>query len=353
MVFLGFFKKHKENAKSIAQAEPTETKKYYDLFSAEIKKANEFFENGTVGGKKITLDEQNSIIFKCRTYHEKYLDTLYDFTTVDGINKIPTDKNDVPALVSGGTPCYKLDYVLRLKATNYKKNNIELAIACLKKANEISFKANYTCEKDYMRVVEYLKDAGLFNEAREEETKIKTIYLAEAKTYTKTAFSDSYDKDETTERTDLVESSADTFVCAECAKYTKRIFSKYGKNPKYPLLPKYFKENSPQHKHCVITFHPYYEGTPTSWDCPYDVVEYSNRPFTDERTEEEKQLFVNEVIKRERAEKVKAEYDWLREFVPELAPKSLSSYSRMKNLKSEKYIEILTVVKEKRKELIE
>lgn len=330
--------------KGCEKTNSTEKNDYYKLFVQEITKANEFFEKGSVNGRKITLNEQNEIICKCRTYHEKYLDTIYDFTTVDGINQIPTDKNAVPFPVLGGTPCYNLDYVLRLKATNYKENNIELAIACLKKANEISFNANYSYEKDYMRVVEYLKLAGKFEEARQEETKIKTIYLSSDNIVSTISLDAS---------SDLLESSADTFVCEECAKYTKRRFSEFGKNPDYPVLPKYFKENLPEHKHCTITFFPVIEDAPPSWDCPCDIIEYSNRPFVDERTEGEKQIFENEIARRERAEKIRMEYDWLREFLPNLVPKSLSGYSRIKNAKNEKYIAIATAAKEKGKELIE
>ena len=349
MGLFDFFKRNKNENVNIKTVQPNSPQnEYYDLFLREYAKTNEYFEHGTVEGRTITTEEINDIVFKARTYHEKYLDTLYDFTSIEGISKIPNDKADVPLVVSGGTPCYRLDYVLRLKATNYKKNNINLAIACLKKANEISFNTNYTCEKDYMRVVEYLKAVGRFDEARQEETKIKTVYLPTQFTETMPSanIEESYDSD-------IVESSADTFVCAECAKYIKRRFSKYGKNPKYPILPKYFKEDSPEHKHCFITFYPVIEGTSTAWDCPGDVVEYSNRPFNDERTEEQKRFFENEVAKRERAEIVRAEYDWLCEFLPDLAPKSLSGYSRMKNIKSVKYVEIFSAAQEKGKTLID
>lgn len=330
----------------------TDKNDYYNLFVCEVTKANEFFEKGTVNGRKISLEEQNKIIYNCRTYHEKYLDTLFDFTSIDGVKKIPTDKNAIPFAVSGGTPCYNLDYVLRLKATNYKKTNIELAIACLRKANEISFNANYTYEKDYMRVVEYLKDAGKFDEARQEEELIKTKYLPQNISKNNISFSQCYDKDSSFYGSDLVESSNNTFVCAECAKYTKRVFSEYGKNSKYPILPKYFKENLPEHKYCAINFYPIIEGSSSAWDHPGDIVSYSNRPFVDERTAEEKQYFESEVERRERSEALKTEFDWVREFLPELAPKSLSGYSRMKNLKSDKYLVILSAASKKGKQLI-
>lgn len=166
------------------------------------------------------------------------------------------------------------------------------------------------------------------------------------------SFSQCYDKESPFYGSDLVESNNNTFVCAECAKYIKRVFSEYGKNSKYPLLPKYFKENLPEHKHCGISFYPIIEGSSSAWEHPGNIVEYSNRPFVDERTPEEKQYFENEVAKRERAEKIKTEFDWVRENLPELSPKSLSGYSRMKNLKSDKYLEILSAASEKGKQLI-
>ena len=327
---------------------------YSSLFMCEMAKANESFENGTVNGRQVTLEEANDIIYKCRALHEMYLETLYDFTTVEGVRKIPVGEYIPPVTGGGGTSgthCYNLDYVLRSKATKLKNTNIDLAVACLQKANEISFYSNYTYEKDYMRVVEYLKNVGRFDEARREEEYIRSEYLSNHTG--QKSFSSFYDeKSPFYFRSDLVESTGDTFVCAECAKYTKRRFTEYGHNTKYPLLPKYFKENLPEHKHCAINFYPVIEGTTTAWECPYDIVAYSNRPFVDERTAEEKQAFENEVAKRERAVIIKEEYDWLCEFLPELAPKSLSAYSRMKNIKSDKYIEIFESAKEKGKYLI-
>lgn len=329
----------------------TETN-YYEMFLSEKTKADQYYSTGVVLGRRISTDELNDIIYKARTYHVKWLESLYDFTTVEGVRNIPVPKEKAP--VSGGTPCYNLEYVLRLKATEYKKSNIDLSIACLRKANEISpFSGVAYSEKDYMRVVEYLKDAGRFEEARQEETFIRNAYLSDFTPNNEKSFSECYDKESPFFGSDLIESTADTFVCAECAKYTKRIFSEYGKNPNYPILPEYFKKNLPEHKHCTIHFHPVIEGFIPSWEFSGDIVQYCNRPYTDERTEEQKQHFESEVAKRERAEIVKAEFDWLREFLPEIAPKSLSGYSRMKNLKSDKYIEIASLAREKGKTLIE
>lgn len=325
---------------------------YYEMFLYEKTKADQYYSTGFVLGRKISTDELNDILYKARTYHVKWLESLYDFTTVEGVRNIPVPKEKAP--VSGGTPCYNLEYVLRLKATEYKKSNIDLSIACLRKANEISpFSGVAYGEKDYMRVVEYLKDSGRFEEARQEETFIRNAYLSDSTPNREKSFSGCYDKESPFFGSDLIESTDDPFVCAECAKYTKRRFSEYGENPNYPVLPEYFKKNLPEHKHCTIHFHPVIEESSPAWEFTGDIVKYSNRQYIDERTEEEKQRFEKEVAKRDRAEIVKAEFDWLREFFPETAPKSLSGYSKMKNLKSDKYTEIETLAREKGKTLIE
>ena len=53
-----------------------------------------------------------------------------------------------------------------------------MAIACLRKANEIYPYSNFSYGyNDYMRVVEFLKDAGRFDEARKEKEYIENTYL--------------------------------------------------------------------------------------------------------------------------------------------------------------------------------
>ena len=101
----------------------------------------------------------------------------HDFDTLEGILNIPIPK--YKPLQGMGSPVNNIEYILQRKATEHKKNGrMDLAIACLRKANEIFPHSNFAwAEKDYMRLVEYLKLDRQFDEARKEEQKIKRFKL--------------------------------------------------------------------------------------------------------------------------------------------------------------------------------
>jgi len=122
---------------------------------------------------------KNKLILICRNEYDKYLEDKYDFTTVEGIMNIPIpDYSNVKC----STPCYNIEYNLNSRATTLKKTNPELAIACLRKANEIYFHSNFVWqENNYMRIVEFLKDYGRFDEARAEKEFIEKNYLTPIK----------------------------------------------------------------------------------------------------------------------------------------------------------------------------
>lgn len=327
--------------------------KYFEIYKKSRMELDEYFSTGKINGKKISEKEINELIEQCKDSYENYLDILYDFSSVEGIKKIPIpDYDDIKGMT---TPCYNIEYILNRKATKLKKVNIDLAIACLRKANEIYPYSNFSYGyNDYMRVVEFLKDAGRFDEARKEKEYIENTYLNDNKYGKLKEISDYSNKNSPYFGSDLIESNDTAFVCEKCAKCTKRIFSEYGKNPKYPRLPEYFKYHLKEHKYCQIHFFPVQDGISVPvWKYNGNLITFCNRPFVDERTDEEKKHFDDEVKRLRGKENTKEEFDWLREFLPELAPKSLSGYSRMKNIKSENYIKIKQAAKEKGKELIE
>lgn len=95
----------------------------------------------------------------------------YDMDSLDGIRAIP-----VPARnYNTGDPAKDcIYYVLQRKATEHKKTgNIDLAIACLRKSNELSdYEARPPLlQKDYFRLVKYLEIAGRPEDAAEEAKK--------------------------------------------------------------------------------------------------------------------------------------------------------------------------------------
>ena len=69
------------------------------------------------------------------------------------------------------------EQILNRKATEYKKEKkYDLAIACLKKANELYELSFYSYTRDdYERLVNMMVDAGMFDEARQVHKKLDDI----------------------------------------------------------------------------------------------------------------------------------------------------------------------------------
>ena len=82
--------------------------------------------------------------------------------------------------------------------------------------------------------------------------------------------------------TDLVEMTYELACSSEQAKYRGRVFSISGKDKRFPYL------NS-EVLACGLTFYPFIYGISEPCYCkPKDIIEFSNRPFIDDRTEKEK-----------------------------------------------------------------
>ena len=268
-----------------------------------------------------------------------FLREKYDFQTLEGINSIKIPSYE--PLQGMSSPVNNVEYILQRKATEHKKNGrMDLAIACLRKANEIFPHSNFSwSEKDYMRLVEYLKFDRQFDEAKKEEQKIKELFAQfnkEREAYDTKINSEVYGN------TDIVSTNETYFVCEKCAKYIKRYFSISGNSKKYPKLPEYLLHKSEEHKYCSITIYPVIDDISSpAWDYKGDFVKYCNRPFVDERTREQKIIFEKEVKEKEEIAKDKEFYDLIFEKFPEIAPKSFGGYRRMKVSNSENYKKLL------------
>lgn len=143
-------------------------------------------------------------------------------------------------------------------------------------------------------------------------------------------------------------------LCPLCSVYNRRIFSKSGKDKRFPpfsMLPKNLQSvNCPE---CgVFLGFSAYHALNIDGELIRDIKE-SNRPFVDIRTAEQKKLYEEEKQKKLLKIQNKVEYTWICENLPDLAPKSLSGYSRMKNSNSANYRKIRSLMKEKGFELNE
>ncbi|MBQ9854126.1 MAG: hypothetical protein IJO57_03740 [Bacilli bacterium] len=101
----------------------------------------------------------------------------YDLSTINGIRSIPV--SEARKYPNGGkSVVYMPEQILNRQATDYKKNNkLDLAIECLKKANELYPYSFYAYQRnDYERLVEFLVLNKKFDEARLEHRNLNIKY---------------------------------------------------------------------------------------------------------------------------------------------------------------------------------
>lgn len=140
--------------------------------------------------------------------------------------------------------------------------------------------------------------------------------------------------------TDLVEvGDGGPVLDAETAKFRNRIYSISGNDTRFPHL-------SNEVKTCeALLPYPFLEGISRPRICkPEDLVSYSNRPFEDDRSDNEIILY-NEWLAEKEKQRLKdirrKEYCEIRSKLPELSPKSFAAYSRMKLAGTEKFWELV------------
>jgi tetratricopeptide (TPR) repeat protein len=254
-----------------------------------------------------------------------------DLNSIDGIQSIPVPKTKEK---SSHDVKDRMEYILQRKATEHKKNGrMDLAIECLKKSNELMPYSFFEyARKDYERLVKYLKLAKRFDEARAEEKQLDKMFGKEQLSKSaESKFARQIFRNAKEIGTDLVEMSEHHPTCGECTKYQGRVFSISGKDKRFPKLPQYALSHGKLHQGCRHTFYPFTYGISNSAYGHDDIIAYSNRPFVDDRTPEEKLKYEAMIQAKEEEEKSRKEYDWICENLPDIAPKSFSGFRRMKN----------------------
>lgn len=266
----------------------------------------------------------------------------FDLTTAEGIQAITLQAVQPWIKSAPGVPSHPVE-ILSKQASAYQKDHLELAIECLRKANELRPDCGIVYSEDsYLRLVRYLCKAERFEEADREQQKIQAMFHGPTAPYSHEALSHAaLERSFARAReldTDLVEISWINACCEVCGKYRGRIFSISGRDRRFPKFPADFCLN------CGLSVFPIIEGVSIPmYSDPEHIVEEARRPFTDTRTpdeikayserrqrmmrEEERRL---EYVARER--KDRADYTWIQENLADLAPKTLSGYRRMKTM---------------------
>lgn len=274
-----------------------------------------------------------------------------DFNSTEGIRAIPVPNKK--AKFQDHDVKEDIEYILQRKATEFKKaGKMDLAIECLKKSNEIMpYSAYMYTSEDYYRLVDFLKQARRFDEARETEQKLDLMFGGNSMCNDdKKAIINSLLKNAKMLGTDLVEMSEHHCTCGECAKYQGRVFSLTGKSKEFPKIPDEFFIYGGIHEGCRHSFYPYLKGSTPS--CHKNIVQYSNRPFVDNRSEAEKKQYEAEQKAQQDLMKDRENYDWIWENLGDIAPKSFSGYRKMKNSNSKNFQKLCKAAEEKGKKII-
>lgn len=176
----------------------------------------------------------------------------YDLDSIDGINKIGVPKYQ--SLKGLESPVNNIEYILQRKATEHKKNGrMDLAIACLKKSNELMPYSNFKYSaNDYMRYIKYLRYDGQneLADVQEKELHHNHPELFDKRIGNKQRILEAIQKCQKF-NTDLLYITTNN-QCPVCKKYNRKIYSISGKSKKYPLLPKKFTEDGGFDKECII-----------------------------------------------------------------------------------------------------
>lgn len=281
---------------------------------------------------------------------------LYDLAVLEDIKNIPTNiKCKLHSSGSGYSGL--LFYVLMKKASLLHSDGLHLlSYECMRKAIKICIYSDFSLQqREITQILHWMWEDGNFEEAKLEKEYINN-YLIPAirdmhKKHTKEVIKNALDKSDTNIfRDGLLELSYNP--CKKyCSTYASRIYSVDGADTRFPELPDVFFRDYELHENCNCLLsnfifyndteidHIMYNGEEAS-----NVVEISNRPFVeDDRSpqliEHDKRLETERINLIRHDENMEIYYK-LKHACPEVLPKSLSAFSRMRNSNSAKYQEI-------------
>ena len=267
----------------------------------------------------------------------------HDLNSIEGIGAIPIPKYE---RFSGlASPMDNIEYILHRKATEHKKNErMDLAIACLRKANEIMPHSNFTWNaKDYLRIVKYMELDGQYEAAQEEEERLENDCPWGRVTRDMTHAS-AIETGRQLGHNLVLFTIIPNATCAVCAAVQGRVFSTTKDDTRFPYL-----YDLPGFKDGAHTLHP---------RCRHNLVvtveqlwseeerkqylEDAKKPVdVDPRSQEEIDMY-NKAREEDRAlEEDRKLYKGYKRILRGAAPKSFSGFRAMKKANSKSYQKLL------------
>jgi len=252
-----------------------------------------------------------------------------------------------------------LSYLFKMRVGTENRPQLAVPLA-YKAANLMIASPIGWTKKDYYRLVIQLWSIGEIKYGDHLLAELKKLLpFVAAENYLNFMHKESFNKQlsfSTEFTTDYVYIDYSGAVCEKCAPYQNRVYSISGKDKKFPKLPEFILHD--KGIHCGMSIHPffYYAGcTLTKYlylnknevkSQEVDAIKYSNRPFIDDRSEFEKQLYEEQEKRQKERQKADEQYynreHWIEKYHTHLeyqeisnvlgdkAPKSFSGYMRMK-----------------------
>lgn len=298
-----------------------------------------YFKNGVL--YKIDPDDDRNY-YSARYYVSDGM--AFDLENASDLANIPIPRYE--KLHGMPNISHSIDYVLRRKAGDLKnKGKFDLSIKCLRKANQLMSKSPIHWSKsDYFYIVEELSLVNRFYEAKEEKEFIENNYFSnyDFDTMHRTVLQKALVLAQEL-NTDLVEADESPNCNELCAKYRKRIYSISGRDKRFPALTNEIYYSG-------LIFYPFIEGINKPRYCSLiDIVEYNNRPFIDDRTDEEKrnyECFFKQRILKDRKAADLLEYCQICAYIPLLEPMNFKAYQDIKYANTKDFQELMQVAEE-------
>lgn len=271
--------------------------------------------------------------------------TVYDTYSVESVQSIP--KFDFSNRKILGTPVYYLEYLLRMRASQERKNhNNVLAYALLRKSTQLMENTGTLYNsKDFLQLANWLYQDGKYEQAKTIEKELLSMINNTVPIHLE-AFQQTIANCKQL-HTDYIVCPYSSGTCPVCALYQMRVYCISGRDKRFPKLPDIVYQHGGFHNGCRHTFYPFFLGVSSFknqylQDC--DPIKYSNRPFIDDRSDSDKQLYLQRMEnqkKHEEAAMNKRIYYELMQKIPEVMPKSVAGFTKMKRANSINYQKIV------------
>lgn len=133
-------------------------------------------------------------------------------------------------------------------------------------------------------------------------------------------------------------------ICPECSKYNRRIFSVYGRYKSFPILPHFLYTDRCPLCNTSIGYAHYFPGI--TGNLKQDIRD-NQKTIEDKRNIEERKLWNEHIEKQNFNIESEEDYKWIVNNLPELAPKSIAGYKKMRISNSKNYQQIVSAALEK------